>query len=65
LEVEPGLEAKTLFEHLQRTQPERFPDGQLRTLQRRIQQWRAPGFRRRKFSSRSSPSIFKISMPEA
>ena len=41
LEVNPGLEAKTLFEWLQRTYPERYGDGQLRTLQRRIKQWRA------------------------
>jgi hypothetical protein len=41
LEVEPGLQAKTLFEHIQRTQPGQFGDGQLRTLQRRIKQWRA------------------------
>jgi hypothetical protein len=41
LELEPGLQAKTLFEHYQRTQPGRFGDGQLRTLQRRIKQWRA------------------------
>src|SRR5580704_9334704 len=41
LDVEPGLQAKTLFEHLQGTQPGRFADGQLRTLQRRIKQWRA------------------------
>jgi hypothetical protein len=37
----PGLEAKTLFQALQRDHPGRFPDGQLRTLQRRIKQWRA------------------------
>lgn len=36
-----GLQAKTLFEHLQQTQPGRFTDGQLRTLQGRIKQWRA------------------------
>ena len=41
LEVNPGLEAKTLFEHLQRTHPGRYADGQLRTLQRRIKRWRA------------------------
>jgi hypothetical protein len=38
---EPGLQAKTLFEHLQRTHPEQFRDGQVRTLRRRIQYWRA------------------------
>jgi len=36
----PGLEAKTLFEWLQREYPGRFSDGQIRTLQRRIKQWR-------------------------
>jgi Mu transposase, C-terminal domain len=41
LEVNAGLEAKTVFEHLQRLDPGRFPDGQLRTLQRRIKVWRA------------------------
>src|SRR3954447_19113133 len=37
----PGLEAKTLFQALQRQHPGRFADGQLRTLQRRVKQWRA------------------------
>ncbi|HEX5230362.1 MAG TPA: hypothetical protein VFW44_21765 [Bryobacteraceae bacterium] len=32
---------ETLFEHLQQRRPSRFPDGQVRTLQRRIKQWRA------------------------
>ena len=41
VEVSPGLQAKTLFAWLQRKYPGRFPDGQLRTLQRRLRQWRA------------------------
>lgn len=41
LTINPGLEAKTLFEDLQRRQPGRFADGQLRTLQRRIKHWRS------------------------
>lgn len=41
IEESPGLEAKTLFEWLQREHPGRFADGQIRTLQRRIKQWRA------------------------
>jgi hypothetical protein len=41
LGVNPGLEAKTLFEYLQRRYPGRFADGQLRTLQRRLKVWRA------------------------
>lgn len=41
LELNPGLEAKTLFEDLQRRDPGRFADGQLRSLQRKIKVWRA------------------------
>jgi hypothetical protein len=41
LQTNPGLEAKTIFEHLQRTLDSKYQDGQLRTLQRRIKQWRA------------------------
>jgi hypothetical protein len=41
LETNPGLEAKTLFEDLQRRYPGRFSDSQLRTLQRRVKTWRA------------------------
>ena len=41
LESNPGLEAKTIFEYLQRRCPGEFADGQLRTLQRRIKIWRA------------------------
>lgn len=41
LEENPGLEAKTLFEWLQRECPGGYSDGQLRTFQRRIKQWRA------------------------
>jgi predicted secreted protein len=37
----PGLEAKTLMEALQRKYPGQFADGQVRTLQRRLKQWRA------------------------
>ncbi len=41
LQVNSGLEAKTLFADLQRRFPGRFSDGQLRTLQRQIKSWRA------------------------
>ena len=42
LEASPGLQAKTLFEWLQRRYPGQFPqDGQLRTLQRRVRHWEA------------------------
>lgn len=41
LELNAGLEAKTLFAWLQRDKPGRFQDGQLRTFQRRVKAWRA------------------------
>ncbi len=41
LRTNPGLEAKTIFAALQRQYPERFANGQLQTLQRRIKHWRA------------------------
>lgn len=41
LKINQGLEAKTLFEDLQRRYPGQFADGQLRTLQRRVKIWRA------------------------
>jgi hypothetical protein len=41
LEQDGALQAKAVFEELQRRYPRRFPPGQLRTLQRRFRQWRA------------------------
>jgi hypothetical protein len=46
-EIEPFLKGQgqihsnVLFEYLQRQYPGRFPDGQLRTLQRQVRTWRA------------------------
>jgi len=41
LSLNRGLEAKTIFEEIQRKYPGRYSDGQIRTLQRRIKQWKA------------------------
>jgi hypothetical protein len=41
LELNPGLEAKTLFEHFVEKYPGCFRECQLRTLQRKIKEWRA------------------------
>ena len=41
IDAHPGLEAKTIFEALQRKYPGDFADGQLRTLQRHLKRWRA------------------------
>jgi len=41
LELNPGLEAKSVFEWVQRKYPGQYADGQLRSFQRRVKQWRA------------------------
>ena len=41
LKSAPGLMALTILRKLQEEHPDEFPDGTLRTLQRRIRQWRA------------------------
>jgi hypothetical protein len=40
LQPDPDSTAKSLLERLQRVYPDRFPDVQLRTLQRRVREWR-------------------------
>jgi hypothetical protein len=46
LAAQPDRTAKELFQRLQVEQPGAFPDSQLRTLQRRVQEWRAAEARR-------------------
>ena len=41
LEEAPELEARTLFDHLVGLKPDAYTAGQLRTLQRRVREWRA------------------------
>jgi len=41
LKRSPSVEATTVFDHLNRVHEGKFEEGQLRTLQRRIKQWRA------------------------
>ncbi len=40
MEKEPDATGKTLFEQLQELHPGKFTNGQLRTLQRRVREWR-------------------------
>lgn len=40
LKINPKLEAKSLFEYLQRKYPGRYTDNQIRTFQRHIKTWR-------------------------
>ncbi len=40
LQSEPEATAKSLLERLEQAYPGQFPEGQLRTLQRRVREWR-------------------------
>ena len=41
LEASPERTAKSIFQELRESYPSQYTDGQLRTLQRRVQEWRA------------------------
>ena len=41
LQREPRLQAKTLWDWLQQTQPGKYPESVRRTLERRVRQWKA------------------------
>jgi hypothetical protein len=41
LQREPRLQAKTLWEWLQRTHPGKYPESMRRTFERRVRQWKA------------------------
>jgi len=40
LQIQPDATARDLFHRLQHEHPEEFSVGQLRTLQRRVREWR-------------------------
>jgi hypothetical protein len=54
LEEEPDATAKALFERLQARHPDEFQAGQIRTLQRRVQDWRRTMAHALVFGSRAS-----------
>lgn len=65
LEDDPGLTPMSLFEHLEDEHPGEYGDSILRTLQRRVKQWRAESgperevmFRQRKVPGRQGLSDF-------
>ena len=57
LEAEPDRTAKELFHRLQVAQPDTFQDGQVRTLQRRVQEWRTAEARRLILANPSSDEL--------
>ncbi len=58
LESEPDRTAKELFQRLQSKYPGTFPNGQLRTLQRRVKGWRSAAAQRLVFTASSDGPDF-------
>ena len=52
LEINPALTAKRLMTSLQQKHPGTFTDGQLRTLQRRVREWRREQLYARELATR-------------
>ncbi len=50
LEAGPDLVAKELFQRLRDERPDLFHEGQLRTFQRRVKEWRLEAARRLVFA---------------
>lgn len=57
LNQQPGATAKELFQRLQTQMPESFKSAQLRTLQRRVKEWRAAVARRLVLGSTDAATI--------
>lgn len=56
LEAEPDSTAKELFDRLRQAHPDQFGLGQLRTLQRRVKDWRVLAARRLVFADQDTPA---------
>ena len=54
LDTEPDRTGQELFQRLQAENPGAFPDGQLRTLQRRLKDWRSAAAKRLVFGGRAN-----------
>ena len=57
LEREPDRTAKEIFGRLKEDHPDAFRDGQLRTLQRRVKDWRRAAARRLVFSGTGAADL--------
>ncbi len=62
LQSEPETTANTLLERLEQKYPSQFPEGQLRTLQRRVREWRRVMARELVFGSQDGKIGSKESM---
>jgi hypothetical protein len=64
LELEPDRSAKELLARLREEQPGAFSDGQLRTLQRRVKEWRRLAARRLLFAVPLAPVSHDVAVTQ-
>ncbi len=64
LQEDPDATAKALLEQLQSNYPDRFTDAQLRTLQRRVQQWRGIMAKKLVYAAAGEPRAEFHEIPE-
>ena len=65
LEIDPGRTAKGLLQHLQHRYPGDFCDHQLRTLQRRVREWRREQLYQQQMFEPTEPVQITVAEPRA
>jgi hypothetical protein len=62
-DAEPWRTSRELFERLQGENPEVYPDGQVRTLQRRLKGWRQAMAHELVFGVATTPTVPELNVP--
>jgi len=64
LHAEPDMTGKALFQRLREKYPDTYSAGQLRTLQRRVREWRRAMARRLIFGEHNDPGVVTCADPD-
>ena len=64
LQAEPDATGKALMARLQSANPDRFTEAQLRTMQRRVKQWRGIMAKKLVYAGTDEPSAASTGLPE-
>ena len=64
LQAEPDAKGKALMARLQSAHPDRFTEAQLRTLQRRVKEWRGIMAQELVYASASDAATARTGLPE-
>ena len=64
LQAEPDATGKALMARLQSEHPDRFTEAQLRTMQRRVKEWRGSMAKKLVYATAGEPMAEPVAMPE-